>query len=92
MSLADILREEFESFSVENGTKRDVKYLSSPLVQKYVEKIAFKDSIFSVRNGELLEKIHQGVLNDLENKNSHQNYSAAILHYRKFLSLKVSFK
>lgn len=91
-TLAEIIRNEFESYSVENGQKRDLSYLKSPIVNKYVSKIANKESIFSVKDMDLLEQIHKGVLNDVENKNAHQNYSAAILHYRKFLALKVSFK
>lgn len=91
-TLADIIKSEFEAYAKENGQKRDVNYLSSPLVQKYVSKIASKDNVYSIRDMEILQQIHEAVLTDIENKNSHQNYSAAILHYRKFLSLKVAFK
>ncbi len=91
-TLADIIRAEFESYSKDNGLKGDVSYLKSPLVNKYVSKITGKDSIFSVRDKDLLEQIHKSVLKDAENKKGHQHYSAAILHYRNFLALKVTFK
>ncbi len=91
-TLADIIRSEFESYSKENGLNGDMSYLKSSLVNKYVSKITGKNSIFSVRDKDLLEQIYKSVLKDADNKRGHQHYSAAILHYRNFLALKVSFK
>ncbi len=90
--LAEIIKEEFEKYATENRQRFDLRFLTSPLVQKYVNKISCKDSIFEIRDEEVVKLIYQGVLTDVDNVNAHQNYSAAVLHYRKFLSLKISVK
>ena len=92
VKIADIIKAEFERYAVENSQKSDLRYLSSPLISKYVKSVTDKESIFSIRDEEIVKKIYQGVLNDVDNVNAHQNYSAAVLHYRKFLSLRVSVK
>lgn len=90
--LADIIKAEFEIYAVENHQKPDLRYLTSELVLKYAKKIANRDNMFSITDEETVKKIYQGVLMDTENINAHQNYSAAVLHYRKFLSLKIKVK
>ena len=54
--------------------------------------IAGKSSIYAIKDNELAKQIYLSVQNDIENINAHQNYSAALLHYCKFLSLKISVK
>ena len=44
---------------------------------------------FEIRDEEVVRQIYKCVLTDVDNVNAHQNYSAALLHYRKFLSLKA---
>ena len=90
--LAEIIKEEFEKYATENRQRFDLRFLTSPLVLKHVNKISGKDSIFEIRDEETVKQIYQSVLTDVENVNAHQNYSAAVLHYRKFLSLKISVK
>ena len=90
--LGDIIRKEFEIYAVDNHQKPDIRYLTSDLVLKYVRKITSKDYMLSIIDEEIVKKIYQEVLVDVENINAHQNYSAAVLHYRKFLSLKISVK
>ena len=90
--LAEIIKEEFEKYATENRQRFDLRFLASPLIQKYVNKISGKNSIFEIRDEEIVRQIYQNVLTDIENVNAHQNYSAAVLHYRKFLSLKISVK
>ena len=90
--LAEIIKEEFEKYATENRQRFDLRFLTSPLILKYVNMISSKDSIFEIRDEEVIRQIYQGVLTDVDNVNAHQNYSAAVLHYRKFLSLKISVK
>ena len=90
--LAEIIKEEFEKYATENRQRFDLRFLTSPLILKYVKKISGKDSIFEIRDEDVVRQIYQSVLADVENINAHQNYSAAVLHFRKFLSLKVSVK
>ncbi len=90
--LAEIIKEEFEKYATENRQRFDLRYLTSPLIVKYVNKISGKESIFEIRDEEVIRQIYQGVLTDVDNVNAHQNYSAAVLHYRKFLSLKISVR
>ena len=90
--LAEIIKGEFEKYATENRQRFDLRFLTSPLIQKYVKKLLDKDSIFEIRDEELVRQIYQNVLTDVENVNAHQNYSAAVLHYRKFLSLKVTVR
>ena len=90
--LAEIIKEEFEKYATENRQRFDLRYLTSPLIVKYVNKISGKESIFEIRDEEIIRQIYQGVLTDVDNVNAHQNYSAAVLHYRKFLSLKISVR
>lgn len=90
--LAEIIKEEFEKYATDNHQRFDLRFLASPLIQKYVNKESGKDSIFEIRDEEIVRQIYKGVLTDVENVNAHQNYSAAVLHYRKFLSLKITVK
>lgn len=90
--LAEIIRDEFEKYATENRQRFDLRFLSSPLILKHVQKLSSKDSIFDIRDEEVVRQIYQSILTDVENVNAHQNYSAAVLHYRKFLSLKISVK
>ena len=90
--LSEIIKEEFEKYATENRQRFDLRFLTSPLVLKYVKKLSGKDSIFGIRDEEIIRQIYQSVLTDVDNINAHQNYSAAVLHYRKFLSLKISVK
>lgn len=90
--LAEIIKEEFEKYATENRQRFDLRYLTSSLIVKYVNKISGKESIFDVRDEEVIRQIYQSVLTDVDNINAHQNYSAAVLHYRKFLSLKITLK
>ena len=90
--IAEIIKDEFEKYATENRQRFDLRFLTSPLVLKYVSKVSGKDSIFDIRDEELIKQIYQSVLTDVDNVNAHQNYSAAVLHYRKFLSLKISVK
>lgn len=90
--IAEIIKAEFEKYATESRQRFDLRFLSSPLVQKYVIKVSGKDSIYEIRDEEVIKQIYQNVLTDVENINAHQNYSAAVLHYRKFLSLKISVK
>ena len=90
--LAEIISEEFEKYATENRQRFDLRFLASPLILKHVNKISGKDSIFEIRDEETVKQIYQSVLTDVENVNAHQNYSAAVLHYRIFLSLKISVK
>ena len=90
--LGEIIKGEFEKYATENRQRFDLRFLASPLIQKYVKKLSDKDSIFEIRDEDLVRQIYQGVLADVGNVNAHQNYSAAVLHYRKFLSLKISVK
>lgn len=90
--LAEIIKEEFEKYATENRQRFDLRFLASPLIVKYVNKISGKNSIFDIRDEDVIKQIYQSVLTDVDNVNAHQNYSAAVLHYRKFLSLKISVK
>ena len=90
--LAEIIKEEYGKYATENRQRFDLRFLASPLILKHVNKISGKDSIFEIRDEETVKQIYQSVLTDVENVNAHQNYSAAVLHYRKFLSLKISVK
>ena len=90
--IADIIKDEFEKYATENRQRFDLRYLTSALIVKYVNKISGKESIFEIRDEDVIRQIYQGVLADVENVNAHQNYSAAVLHYRKFLSLKISVR
>ncbi len=90
--LAEIIKEEFEKYATENRQRFDLRFLTSPLIVKYVNKISSKNSIFDIRDEDVIKQIYQSVLTDVDNVNAHQNYSAAVLHYRKFLSLKISVK
>lgn len=90
--LGEIIKVEFEKYATENRQRFDLRFLTSSLIQKYVCKLSDKDSIFEIRDEELVRQIYQNVLTDVENVNAHQNYSAAVLHYRKFLSLRISVK
>lgn len=91
-TLSDILRKEYEIYATENHQRADIRYLDSPIVVKYVMNLTGKNSIYAVRDVETAKKIYSAVQNDIDNINSHQNYSAAILHYCKFLTLKVKIK
>lgn len=88
-TLADIIRMEYEVYATENHQRPDLRYLSSPLVQKHVMNITGKNSIYAIKDNELAKQIYLSVQNDIDNINAHQHYSAALLHYCKFLSLKV---
>ena len=90
--LAEIIKEEFEKYATENRQRFDLRFLTSPLIVKYVNNISGKNSIFEIRDEDVIKLIYQSVLTDVDNVNAHQNYSAAVLHYRKFLSLKISVK
>jgi hypothetical protein len=90
--LAEIIKEEFEKYATDNRQRFDLRFLSSPLVLKHVSIISGKESIFDIRDEEIIKQIYQSVLTDVDNINAHQNYSAAVLHYRKFISLKISVK
>ena len=90
--LTEIIKEEFEKYATDNRQRFDLRFLTSPLIAKYVNKISGKDSIFDIRDEDVVRQIYQSVLTDVDNVNAHQNYSAAVLHYRKFLSLKISVK
>lgn len=90
--LAEIIKEEFEKYATENRQRFDLRFLTSPLISKYVTNLTGKDSIFEIRDEDVVRQIYQGVLRDIDNINAHQNYSAAVLHYRKFLSLKISVR
>ena len=90
--IVEIIKGEFEKYATENRQKFDLRFLASPLIQKYVNKISGKDCIYEIRDEEVVRQIYQSVLTDVENVNAHQNYSAAVLHYRKFLSLRISVK
>lgn len=90
--LAEIIKAEFENYATQNSQRFDLRFLTSSLITKYVKKITGKDSIYEIRDEEVVKNIYQNVLTDVENVNAHQNYSAAVLHYRKFLSLKVKVK
>ena len=90
--LAEIIKEEYGKYATENRQRFDLRFLASPLILKHVNKISGKDSMFEIRDEETVKQIYQSVLTDVENVNAHQNYSAAVLHYRKFLSLKISVK
>ena len=90
--LAEIIKAEFENYATQNSQRFDLRFLTSSLITKYVKKITGKDSIYAIRDEEVVKNIYQNVLTDVENVNAHQNYSAAVLHYRKFLSLKVKVK
>lgn len=90
--LAEIIKDEFEKYATVNRQRFDLRFLTSPLILKYVNKISGKDSIFEIRDEDVVRQIYQKVLTDTDNVNAHQNYSAAVLHYRKFLSLKISVK
>ncbi len=90
--IADIIRAEFEKYAVSNNQKPDVRYLSSTIITKYVKELANRESVFSVVDEEVLMKIYQLVLIDKDNQSGHHNYSSALLHYRKFLSLKINNK
>lgn len=90
--LAEIIKEEFEKYATENRQRFDLRFLTSPLIVKYVNNISGKNSIFDIRDEDVIKLIYQSVLTDVDNVNAHQNYSAAVLHYRKFLSLKISVK
>lgn len=88
-SLTDIIRREFETYAVQNSQKPDIRYLDSQLVVKYVKKVAGKDSVYSIRDVEVAKQIYLSVQKDVDNINAHQRYSAALLHYCKFLALKI---
>ena len=90
--LADIIKEEFDKYATENRQRFDLRFLSSSLILKHVNIISGKESIYDIRDEEIIKQIYQSVLTDVDNINAHQNYSAAVLHYRKFLSLKISVK
>jgi len=90
--LAEIIKGEFEKYATENRQRFDLRFLTSPLILKYVKKLSDKDSIFEIRDEDLVRQIYQCVLTDVDNVNAHQNYSAAVLHYRKFLSLKITVR
>lgn len=90
--LAEIIKEEFEKYATENRQRFDLRFLTSPLILKHVNKVSGKDNIFDIRDEEVIRQIYQSVLTDVDNVNAHQNYSAAVLHYRKFISLKISVK
>lgn len=90
--LAEIIKDEFEKYATENRQRFDIRFLTSPLIKKYVSKVTGNDNIFEIRNEEVVRQIYKSVLSDVDNINAHQNYSAALLHYRKFLSLKISVK
>ena len=90
--LSEIISKEFENYATDNRQRFDLRFLTSALVLKYVKQVSGKESIFDIRDEEVVKQIYQGVLTDVDNVNAHQNYSAAILHYRKFLSLKISVK
>ena len=85
-SLTDIIRREFETYAVQNNQKPDIRYLDSVLVVKYVKKVAGKDSVYYIR---VVKQIYLSVQKDVDNINAHQRYSAALLHYCKFLALKI---
>ena len=88
-SLTDIIRREFETYVVQNNQKPDIRYLDSVLVVKYVKKVAGKDSVYCIRDVEVAKQIYLSVQKDVDNINAHQRYSAALLHYCKFLALKI---
>ena len=44
---------------------------------------------YAVRDAEIAKRIYLSVQSDIDNINAHQNYSAALLHYCKFLILKI---
>lgn len=90
--LAEIIKGEFEKYATENRQRFDLRFLTSPLIVKYVKKVSSKESIFEIRDEELVRQIYQSVLTDVDNVNAHQNYSAAVLHYRKFLTLRITVK
>ena len=56
---------------------------------KYVKKVAGKDSVYYIRDVEVVKQIYLSVQKDVDNINAHQRYSAALLHYCKFLALKI---
>jgi hypothetical protein len=88
-TLTEIIRKEFETYATENHQKPDIRYLDSPLVTKYVKAETGKESIYAVRDAEIAKRIYLSVQRDIDNINAHQNYSAALLHYCKFLILKI---
>lgn len=88
-SLVDLLRKEFETYAVQNNQKPDLRYLDSQLVVKYVKKITGKETIYSIKDAEVAKRIYLSVQKDVDNINAHQHYSAALLHYCKFLVLKI---
>ena len=88
-SLTDIIRREFETYAEQNNQKPDIRYLDSVLVVKYVKKVAGKDSVYYIRDVEVVKQIYLSVQKDVDNINAHQRYSAALLHYCKFLALKI---
>lgn len=90
--LAEIIKAEFENYATQNSQRFDLRFLASPLITKYVNRISGKESIYEIRDEEVVRQIYQSVLTDVDNVNAHQNYSAAVLHYRKFLSLKIKVK
>lgn len=92
MTLADIIKKEFENYATQNGQRPDLRYLESSLVSKYVKNLTGKDSIYSIRDVEVANNIYLNVQKDLDNINAHLHYSAAVHHYCKFLSLKVKVK
>lgn len=90
--IAEIIKDEFEKYATENHQRFDLRFLTSPLIKKYTSKITGNDNVFEIRDEEMIRQIYKCVLTDVDNVNAHQNYSAALLHYRKFLSLKISVK
>ncbi|MBR4650939.1 MAG: hypothetical protein IKO82_04215 [Prevotella sp.] len=92
MTIADVIKKEFENYATENNQRADLRYLESPLVVKYVAELTGKESMYSIRDAEIAKDIYLAVQKDVANINAHQNYSAAVLHYSKFLSLKIKIK
>ena len=90
--IAEIIRDEFEKYATENRQRFDLRFLTSPLIKKYASKIIGNENVFEIRDEEVIRQIYKYVLTDVDNVNAHQNYSAELLHYRKFLSLKISVK
>lgn len=88
-TLADIIKKEYEIYATENHQRPDLRYLDSSLVGKYVMSLTGRNSIYSIRDVEIAKKVYLALQNDVDNINAHQNYSAAVLHYCKFLSLKI---
>ena len=70
--LADIIKEEFDKYATENRQRFDLRFLSSPLILKHINIISGKESIYDIRDEEIIKQKEEVVEEEIQKEKTEE--------------------